>query len=56
MILTDDAGRPIVPPQLPETGASIDDVIAYLRDSSAFNDRVASLASSAFSRRFRVKP
>lgn len=52
-ILTDAHGRPIEPPAVPSVGASIEVVIAYLRASAAYNDRVAALASAAFGRAFR---
>lgn len=53
MILTDAQGRPYERPTPPRPGAPIEDVIAYLRASSAYNDRVAAAASSAFADGFR---
>lgn len=52
MILTDAHGRPYEAPVAPPPGSPVEDVIAFLRASSAYNDRVAAAASGAFARGF----
>ncbi len=53
MILTDNTGRPLCPPDPPALDANIEDKIAYLRASAAYTDMVASLAHRAFDKAFR---
>lgn len=48
-ILTDADGRPFEKPQL-KTGATIEEVIAYIRASNAYRDAVAAAANQAFER------
>ena len=48
MILTNASGIPFEPPTPPAPGASIDDVIQFLRAHVAHNDAVSSAANRAF--------
>lgn len=51
-VLTDAHGRPIEPPAPPRPDATIEEKVAWLRASSAHNDKVASLANAAFAKQF----
>ncbi len=53
MILTDANGRPFEAPTPPAPDAPIEEKIAWLRASSAYNDKVAALAHRTFDTTFR---
>lgn len=55
MILTDKHGRPFAPIDAPESDATIDEKIAFLRAVAARNDAIATTAHAAFDRAFKKR-